>query len=198
VAQTLQIKAQHQKELLRRDLDRRDMYAAEREEQYQALAPSRKRDREFRDAVSEAQHQDRMQKLAEKQDNQRRTRQCTIEKRTLRCGQTLQLKLRDAQRKKHLMDIELERRAFHKELDAEETATTNARRIATLEREAAEKLEDERFRQREEAGEFEFKLRRKAVKARYTTALYQNDVNAKNTNVSLFEKHGYSIPDELF
>jgi hypothetical protein len=198
VAQTMQIEANHQKELLRRDLTRRDKTEAERDEQRQALAPSRKRDREYYDAQDAILHQDRMQKLTEEQDNDRRTRQCSIERKTLRHARDLAYNLRNTQLQNELSNIELERRAFHKELDAEETSVANARRIATLQREAAEALEDERFRQREQAGDFQFNLRRRAAKRQFAVANGENNMQARTTDIALFEKHGFSIPAKFF
>jgi hypothetical protein len=179
-------------------LARQDKLEAELDEQRQALLPSRKRERDFQNARHEIIHQDRMQRLIEMQDNVHRTRQCDIDQCTLKEERLLNKKLLSAQRSKELNDIEMERRAFHLQLTEEETRIDNARRIANMKREAAEKLEDEQFRQREEAAEFEFKRRRKEIKRRYIIAGTDRLVDKKKADIALFELHGVSLPDHLF
>lgn len=196
--QALQNETQHRKELLKRDLIQRDQLQADREEDSNLSLPMRKRNYEFEEARAQAMHEDRMQKLTEMQENERRFRRCEIERLNGKSNRILAFDLQEATIEKELAVLEWEHRDFLRSRQREQTVKTNKRIIEQMQREAEQNIEDELHAQRVEAAEYEYQSRKKQVKKQRLMNCFQYDIDKATDYVRLGEKHGFRIPDHLF
>lgn len=94
--------------------------------------------------------------------------------------------------------IRYERLARVQEFEMERQKIMQARKIARLQLEASQTLQDERMRQNNATMELEFKNQRRAIKKHYNTTFDTDEVVQAENRVTLFEKYGLSLPEKLF
>jgi hypothetical protein len=99
---------------------------------------------------------------------------------------------------KQLADIAAEEFTADKEFSAETSKLNNARKIAKLQLEAAQKLQDERNDMRYEEITQEFVNRRAAAKRTHEMAITELDIAKTEYDTALFAKYGVSYKEELF
>ncbi len=197
-AQKIQNETTYQKELNHRKLGTMDREEAERCEEQNSKYSSRKRDREYREAQNELEHQNRLIKLQGKIDNEQRSYQCGIEQETKKKEYDLAKKVRNATRVLELDELDIDTRKQTELIEAELAQLKNARNLARLQRNTQEVIEDDRIAQRKRENMIVFEARHAAIKDRYRRAKLEHAIVSENDNISLFEKYGLSIPGHFF
>lgn len=197
-AQSIRIENKANKDFFRRDQERVARVDAECDEAKRSRAPSRKRDREYRDACHETEHIDRMKKLQEQYQNENNTRNCTIERK----NRQLLINLSDNVKEME-SNIEYERNrqaqeASDIEFDNKEQTLRFQRQMESLKMRYEYAMETIRQREKEFQADVGLEYQQRMVANARKIDILNADLARAQLRLELGEKHGASLPDRLF
>lgn len=185
------------RERFRREMAEDDRIAEDKANDQKASLPIKKRNLEFEDEQHKVTHTMRMEKLQREADNTRRTRDCAIDRKTRKMDRYLHTTIRNDTLDKELNIISEDQTRYTKEIEYEQSKLDRARKMAELHRVSAEKIEDERLRQKLQEANQSFELRKLDVKRRKLLSTHDDDIATSQANLDLFKQYGYSIPPDL-